>query len=147
MNVCQDITIFFSMALQPFGPWPLFSFLILYRVSRTPLMGDQHIARQLPTQRTTQTQNKCTQIATPPVRFEPIIPVFKQAKTVHLSKSTNHAQRCLTSGIEREPLYSTWYGHWQILPYNMQNVTKHGIQSKDWLVRNLFAHTWPLLAA
>jgi hypothetical protein len=34
------------MALQPFvGPWPLFSFLILYTVGRAPWTGDQPIAR------------------------------------------------------------------------------------------------------
>ena len=27
-------------------------------------------------------------------------------------RSTNHAQRCLTAVITREPLYSTWYGRW-----------------------------------
>jgi hypothetical protein len=45
-------------------------------------MSDQRIARPLPTQRT-QTQNKCTQTSTPRVGFEPMIPVFKWAKTVH----------------------------------------------------------------
>jgi hypothetical protein len=55
------------MALQPFvGTWPLFSFLILYTVGRTPWTGDQHFARPLPTHRTTQTQNKRKQTATPP---------------------------------------------------------------------------------
>jgi hypothetical protein len=43
------------MALQPFGPLLLFSFLILYMVGRTPWTGDQPIARLLPTHRTTQT--------------------------------------------------------------------------------------------
>jgi hypothetical protein len=52
---------FFSMTLQPFGPWPLFSFLILYTVGRTPWTGDQPVVRLLPTHRTTQTQNKGTQ--------------------------------------------------------------------------------------
>jgi hypothetical protein len=40
------------MALQPFvGPWPLFQFLNLHTVGRTPWTGDQHIARSLPTHR------------------------------------------------------------------------------------------------
>jgi hypothetical protein len=48
-----------TMALQPFvGRWPLFNFLILYRVGRTPWTGDQPVARPLPTHRTTQTQKK-----------------------------------------------------------------------------------------
>ena len=36
---------------------------------------------------------------------------YSQAVT-HLS--TNHAQRCLTAVIRREPVYSTWYGRWQV---------------------------------
>jgi hypothetical protein len=55
---------FFSfMAVEHFvGPWPLFSFLILYTVGRTPWTGDQPVARPLPTHTTTQTQNKHTDI-------------------------------------------------------------------------------------
>jgi hypothetical protein len=41
-----------SMALQPFvGPWPLFSFLILYTVGRTPWTADQPVARPPPIHR------------------------------------------------------------------------------------------------
>jgi hypothetical protein len=39
-----------------------FSFLILYTVCRTPWTGDQPVARPLPTHRTTQIQNKRTDI-------------------------------------------------------------------------------------
>jgi hypothetical protein len=40
------------MALQPFfGPWPLFNFLILYTVGRTPWTGDQPISRPVPVHR------------------------------------------------------------------------------------------------
>jgi hypothetical protein len=47
---------YLSMALQPFPePWPLFQFLNLYTVCRTPWTGDQPVARSLPTHRTTQT--------------------------------------------------------------------------------------------
>jgi hypothetical protein len=46
-------------------------------------MGDQPIARPLPTHRTTQTQNKRSQTSMPRVGFEPMIPVFEQAKTVY----------------------------------------------------------------
>jgi hypothetical protein len=42
-----------------------FSFSILYTVGRTPWTGDQPVARPLPTHRTTQTQNKCTQYGHP----------------------------------------------------------------------------------
>jgi hypothetical protein len=42
------------MALQPFvGPWPFFSFLILYTAGGTVWTGDQPIARPLRTHRTT----------------------------------------------------------------------------------------------
>jgi hypothetical protein len=60
-----------------------FSFLILYKVGSPPLVGDQRIAGPLPTHRTTQTQNKRTQTSMPQVEFEPTIPVFERAKTVH----------------------------------------------------------------
>jgi hypothetical protein len=70
------------MALQPLvGSWPLFSFLILYTVGRTPWTGDQPVARPLPAHRTAQTQNKRTQTSIPQVGFELTIPVFGQAKT------------------------------------------------------------------
>jgi hypothetical protein len=46
-------------------------------------MGDQPVTRLLPTHRTTQTQNKCTQTSMPQVGFEPMIPVFERGKTVH----------------------------------------------------------------
>jgi hypothetical protein len=46
---------------SPFvGPWPLFSFLIVYTAGRTPRTGDQPAARPLPAHRTAQTQNKLT---------------------------------------------------------------------------------------
>jgi hypothetical protein len=56
-----------SMALQPFvGPWPLLQFRnLFYTVGRTSWTGDQPVARQLPTHRVTQTQNKRTQTSMP----------------------------------------------------------------------------------
>jgi hypothetical protein len=48
--------LFLSVALQPFGPWLIFSFLTLYTVSRTPWTGDQPIARPLPTHDNTNTE-------------------------------------------------------------------------------------------
>jgi hypothetical protein len=74
------------MALQPFvGPWPFFfSFLILYRFVRIPYTGDQSVARPLPAHRIAQTQNKSTQTSMPRVGFEPKIPVFELAETVHV---------------------------------------------------------------
>jgi hypothetical protein len=72
------------MALEPFvGPWPLFSFLIFYTVGRTPLTGDQPVARPLPTHRITQTEYKRTQTSMPQRGLEPTIPMFECTKTVH----------------------------------------------------------------
>jgi hypothetical protein len=68
---------------SPCGPWPLLQFLNLYIDVRTPWMGDQPVARLLPTHRTTQTQNKRTQTSMTRIGFEPTIPVFERAKMVH----------------------------------------------------------------
>jgi hypothetical protein len=46
-------------------------------------MGDQPIARPLYTHTTKQIQDKRTQTSILLVGFEPMIPVFEQAKTVH----------------------------------------------------------------
>jgi hypothetical protein len=81
LSIC--LSVHPSTHLEPFiGLWPLFSFLILYTVSRTPWTGDQPVARPLPTHRTTQ-KNKRTQTSMPRVGFEPTIPVFERSKTVH----------------------------------------------------------------
>jgi hypothetical protein len=53
--------LFYYGSTAPFGLWPLFQFLNLYTVGRTPWTGDQPVARPLPKYRTTQTQNKRTQ--------------------------------------------------------------------------------------
>jgi hypothetical protein len=83
------------MPLQSFvGAWLLFSFLIFYTVCRTPWTGDQPVSRELPAHRTTQTRNKRTQTSMPQVRFEPTIPVFERAKTVH---ALDHAATVIDS--------------------------------------------------
>jgi hypothetical protein len=54
-----------SLCLWLYSPLDLgrfFSSLILYTIGRTPWTGDQVVARPLPTQRTTQTQNNRTDI-------------------------------------------------------------------------------------
>jgi hypothetical protein len=58
-------------------------FINLYPVGTTSWTGDQSVARPLPGHITTQIRNKRIQTAMPRVRFEPTIPVLKQAKTVH----------------------------------------------------------------
>jgi hypothetical protein len=72
-------TIYVTMALQPFVvPWPLFTFLILYTVGRTPWTGDQLVARlPLPVHRTQ------TQTSMPRVGFEPTIIALERAERVH----------------------------------------------------------------
>jgi hypothetical protein len=70
------------MAQQPLWSLAAFQFLNPYKIGRNPWTGDQPVARPLPTHRT-QTQNKCTQTPKPRVGFEPTIPVFERAKTVH----------------------------------------------------------------
>jgi hypothetical protein len=80
-------TIYLSIYLWLYSPLLdpgcFVSFSILYEVGRTPWTGNQHVARPLPTHRSTQTQNKRTQTSMPKVRFEPTVPVFERAKTVH----------------------------------------------------------------
>jgi hypothetical protein len=72
-------------------PWLLllFSFIILYTVSRTPWARDQLVARPLPTHRITQTQNKCTQTSMPRVGFEPTTPTFERATVYALDSADN----------------------------------------------------------
>jgi hypothetical protein len=65
-----------------------FSFLLLYTVGRIPWTGDRPVARPLHTHRRIQTQSKCTETAMPWVSFEPTIPAFERAKTVHASDRT-----------------------------------------------------------
>jgi hypothetical protein len=46
-------------------------------------MVDQPVSRPLPTRRTTQTQNKCTQTSMPRMGFKLTFPAFEQVNTVH----------------------------------------------------------------
>jgi hypothetical protein len=50
VNVLSSLSL--SMALQPFGPWPLFQFLNPIH-GTTPWTGDQPVARPLPIGRKT----------------------------------------------------------------------------------------------
>jgi hypothetical protein len=73
-----------SLAVQPIGPWPLFQFLNLSTVGRTPWSSEKTVARQLlaHTHTTTNTEWKQTDInASSGIRTYD--PVFKRAKTVH----------------------------------------------------------------
>jgi hypothetical protein len=87
-SLSRDMSIYVSIyvsAVLLLDLGRFFSFLILYTVGRTPWKGDEPIARPSPTHRTTQTQNKCTQTSMPQMGFEPTIPAFERAKTVHVS--------------------------------------------------------------
>jgi hypothetical protein len=66
-----------------FGLGRVFSFLVLYTVSRTTWTGDQSVSRPPPTHKTIQKQNKRTRTSMPRVGFEPTIPEFERAKTVY----------------------------------------------------------------
>jgi hypothetical protein len=93
-----------SVALQPLGgSWPPFQFLNLFIVVRTPWTKDQPVARPQPTHRTIQTQNKRIQTSMSQVGFEPIIPVFERAKTVH-------ALDCAATVIGYVPSSGPFYG-------------------------------------
>jgi hypothetical protein len=72
-----------SHNISSFGLGRFFSFLMFYRVGRTPWTGDQPVARPLPAHRTVQIQNKRTQTSMHQIGFEPAIPVFERAETVH----------------------------------------------------------------
>jgi hypothetical protein len=59
---------------------------------------DQPVARPLHTHRATQTHNKRTQTLMPRVGFEPTIPVFERANTVHaLGRMAGHCDRKTSS--------------------------------------------------
>jgi hypothetical protein len=69
-----------SRLYRPFlDPGRLFSFVILYKVGRTCLKGDQPVARPLPPQNTNRI--KADMHASSGIRTQD--PVFEQAKTVH----------------------------------------------------------------
>jgi hypothetical protein len=81
MNNLTILSMYGSRALV--NPGRFFSFLIFYTAGGTPWTRDQPIRKSLPTHRTTQTQNKRTKTSMSGVGFEPTIPVFERAKTVH----------------------------------------------------------------
>jgi hypothetical protein len=83
-NIITSHVISISLWLySPCQPWPLFQFLNINTVSRTPWTGDRPVVRPLPTHRTRQTQNKRTQASMPWAGFEPTTPAFERAKTTH----------------------------------------------------------------
>jgi hypothetical protein len=67
------------MAVQPFGPWPLFLSPLHSRYDSL----DGGSARRKAATYTAQAHNKRTQTTMPRVGLEPTIPVYERAKTVH----------------------------------------------------------------
>jgi hypothetical protein len=63
----------------------LFSFVILYSVSRTPYREDQPISRPLPTCRGQWKQNKYTQTSMPLMGFQPTTPADSSCLRPHSS--------------------------------------------------------------
>jgi hypothetical protein len=85
------------MAVHPcVGPWPLFSFVILFTAIRTPRTGNQPIAHA-----GTQTQNKRTQTFMLQVGFKPTIPVFEWRKKFYGRRPRGHFDRQPVISLER----------------------------------------------
>jgi hypothetical protein len=72
------------MALQPFGPWPLFQFLHLINSRQNSLDGGS-ACRKAATYTHNYTNRINAQTSMPRVGFKPTTPVFERAKTVHAS--------------------------------------------------------------
>jgi hypothetical protein len=83
----SPVMLFFFFFLWRIRPSALFSFRfhrklwILQTGDTTPWTGDQPVATSIPTQGNTSREKTHTSISR--VGFEPTIPVFKRAKTVH----------------------------------------------------------------
>jgi hypothetical protein len=80
LSVCLSVHPPISSTVLSLDP-NIFSILILYAEGRTPWTSDQYVASPLPTHRTTQRQNKFTQISMNWLGFETTIPAFEEAKT------------------------------------------------------------------
>jgi hypothetical protein len=82
LALCLSIYLWLYSLL--FGLGRLFSFLIFLHSRQDSLDGGSARRKAATcTQDSTQTQNKHIQISTPCVRFQPTIPAFQRAKTVH----------------------------------------------------------------
>jgi hypothetical protein len=80
----ESLLIQSSMALQPFvGPWPLLQFCNLFTQSVWPLWRGISLLQGRYLHRGQHKQSKRTQTYMPWVGFEPTIPVFERAMTVH----------------------------------------------------------------
>jgi hypothetical protein len=99
LSIYLSICLWFYSPLLDLGSF--FIFLSLYTVGRTPLTGDQPVVRPLPLHRTTQTQNKRSEISMSWVGFEPTISAFERPKTVYVldrAATVIGFMSCLTRG-------------------------------------------------
>jgi hypothetical protein len=87
LSVCpiylSNLYIYLWLYSSLLGLGRFFSSLIFYTAGRNSWTGVQPVARPLPSQRAAWAQNKRTQTFMLQVGFEPTIPVFGRAKTVH----------------------------------------------------------------
>jgi hypothetical protein len=101
----------FSFSLWLYSPLDLsrfFNFLVLYTVGGTPWTEDQPVARPLPTHRSTQTQNKHTDIhASSGIRIHD--PSVRTGEDVSCFRLRSHCDRPLT--VVRMSFYSIWYAY------------------------------------
>jgi hypothetical protein len=82
--ICLSICLCLWLCSPFVGPGPLFQFLDLF-IQSVELLGWGSARRKATTytHRTAQTHNKRKQTSMPLVGFEPTIPVFERANTVH----------------------------------------------------------------
>jgi hypothetical protein len=117
------------MAQQPFvGPWPLFQF-------HNPIhnrLGNKPVASPVPTLRTIQRVNKRKQTYTPRVGFEPTIPAFKRAKTVH-------ALDCAATVIVKDNVLLSRFCLWTLRERYFWFCLRF---SQQWICRLLLSFVW-----
>jgi hypothetical protein len=90
------------MAYSTCRLWSLFSFLIYTQSVGLLGRGISPSQRPLRTHRTTQLQNNRTQTSMPLMGFEPTIPVFERAKTVHtLDRTATVIGPCILVGAQK----------------------------------------------
>jgi hypothetical protein len=112
-ELCRRCFLSFCLWLcSPCWPWPLFQFPNLYTAGRTSSTGDQPVARQVPTYRTTRTQNNSKETSTSWVGFGLTVPAFERVKTVHALNS-------VATVIDRRHILFTKY---IMLPFSTQDT-------------------------
>jgi hypothetical protein len=158
-----SLSLSLSMALQPFGPWPLFQFL--NPIQSVGLLGwgiSPSQGHYLHTEK--RKHSIIAQTPMPPIGFEPTIPVFKQAETVHafdheataISRETHiprenlpcsqfvdHKSHMIWPGTEHGPLWwdAESYGMATMRCQYCANFSHH----RSVITRLITGHTYLLL--